>query len=105
MDFNCSCDYTCMLEKKKRKIPGLVLSVCLGLGVPHSLTGRSSSPFVIGWLMIMIMMMISMIIMKMKKIILMTITWEVTEEGGLSGEPSPRFSGEMHGDIGEEGDS
>ena len=29
----------------------------------------------------------------------------MTEEGGLSGEPSPRFSGEMHGDIGEEGDS
>ena len=102
-----------MLEKKKRKIPGLVLSVCLGLGVPHSLTGRSSSPFVIGWLIIMnmmmvsmMMMMISMIIMKMKKkITLMTVTWEVTEEGGLSGEPSPRFSGEMHGDIGEEGDS
>ena len=101
-----------MLERRKRKIPGLVLSVCLGLGVPHSLTGRSSSPFVIGWLIIMnmmmvsmMMMMISMIIMKMKKIILMTITCEVTEEGGLSGEPSPRFSGEMHGDIGEEGDS
>ena len=32
-------------------------------------------------------------------------TWEVMEDGGLSGEPSPRFSGEMHGDIGEEGDS
>ena len=30
------------------EIPGLVLSVCLGLGVPHSLVGLSSSPFVIG---------------------------------------------------------
>lgn len=62
-------------------LPGLVLSVLRGLGVPQSLAGRpTSSPLVAGC--------------------------EATEEGGRSGESAPRFSGDLEqGDMGEEGDS
>ena len=40
--------------EEDEEIPGLVLSVCLGLGVPHSLVGLKSSPFVIGWVVIIV---------------------------------------------------
>ena len=51
--------------------------MCLGLGLPHSLYPSITSPF----------------------------AGEVIEDGGRSGEASPCFSGDMHGEVGEEGAS
>ena len=67
--------WTCAFLSFFLLLPGLVLSVCLGLGVPHSLpVGLSStSPFVIGWQVVNVIEVIVVVVVVVVVVVIVVV--------------------------------